>query len=291
MNQQRQSDRIYLSAMDFYGYHGVLEAERILGQPFQVDLTLELDLQRAGLLDDLNETVNYAQIYEQVRQIMEGEPRALLEKVAEEIAEEVLKNFSKIKGLTVKVAKQKAPIPGHFQAMAVEIYRTVTKAYIGLGSNLGNKEENLQKALECLNDGPSLSLRDYSAFYLTQPVGFTEQDAFLNAVAEVETWLTPEELLRFLQEIENKLGRLRKERWGPRTLDLDLLNYGNETIISEKLIVPHERMYERAFVLVPFHEIAPHWIHPSGLSTKQYLEQLEDEQAIVLQVPKESITI
>ncbi|QGG48754.1 2-amino-4-hydroxy-6-hydroxymethyldihydropteridine diphosphokinase [Heliorestis convoluta] len=284
-------DKIFLKAMDFYGYHGVLEAERVLGQPFQVDVTLEVDLQGAGLRDNLHETINYAQIYEEVRHIMEGEPRALLEAVAETIAATILQGYRLVNAVTVKVAKMKAPIAGHFQSMAVEIHRAINRAYIGLGSNLGEKEKNLEKALVALQYNPSILLQNYSSWYLTQPVGFTEQDAFLNGIAVVDTWLSPQELLHFLLTTEDQMGRQRKERWGPRTLDLDLLLYGKEVIDSENLIVPHERMYERAFVLVPFYEIAPNWIHPSGITTKKYLERLEDEQPTVLQVPKESIKI
>ncbi|MCL6558733.1 MAG: 2-amino-4-hydroxy-6-hydroxymethyldihydropteridine diphosphokinase [Firmicutes bacterium] len=130
-------------------------------------------------------------------------------------------------------------------------------AYIGLGSNLGDKEDNLLKALDLLNQAPEVDVIRVAPFYRTAPVGYTGQDWFLNTVAEVETALTPGELLSLLLAIENELGRVRTVRWGPRTADLDLLLYGDAALNEPDLIVPHPRMHERAFVMAPLADLAP----------------------------------
>ncbi len=135
------------------------------------------------------------------------------------------------------------------------------KAYIGLGSNIGDREGHLNNALQLLNDRQSKVVR-VSGFYSTKPVGYTAQEDFLNCVAEINTLLTPPELLRFLQSIENRLKRERIIKWGPRTIDLDILLYDDTIIEEETLIIPHPRMHERLFVLVPLSEIAPNTIHP-----------------------------
>ena len=108
-----------------------------------------------------------------------------------------------------------------------------TTAYIGLGSNLGNKEDFLKKALELLGATPAVRVKKVASLYLTEPQGVTGQDWFLNTVAEIETTLSPEGLLALLLDIEARLGRVRTVRWGPRTLDLDLLLFGEEKLQSE----------------------------------------------------------
>lgn len=116
-------DKIYLNKMEFYGYHGVLPEETRLGQRFIVDLELELDLAKAGQTDDLNETVNYAEVYELTKEILEGRPYQLIEKVAELLATNLLASFSKINYCTVKLIKPDPPIKGHYRSVAVEIRR------------------------------------------------------------------------------------------------------------------------------------------------------------------------
>ncbi|MBB6447450.1 dihydroneopterin aldolase [Bacillus benzoevorans] len=117
-------DKIYVNQMQFYGYHGVLPEENVLGQRFIVDLIAEADLEAAGLTDDLNESVSYVDLFEVCKKVVEGEPYSLIESLAEKIAQQILNNFNKIKAVTVKVIKPDPPIPGHFQSVAVEIKRS-----------------------------------------------------------------------------------------------------------------------------------------------------------------------
>lgn len=146
-------------------------------------------------------------------------------------------------------------------------------AAIALGSNQGHSPEILRQALDQLAAHPQITLDRVSSWYLTTPVGNVQQPDFLNGCATLHTNLDPEALLQVLQTIENNLGRIRRERWGPRTLDLDLLLYGDRIIATPDLMVPHPRMFERAFVLVPLAEIAPHWQDPK---TKRAIADFRD---------------
>jgi 2-amino-4-hydroxy-6-hydroxymethyldihydropteridine diphosphokinase len=128
-------------------------------------------------------------------------------------------------------------------------------AYLSLGSNMGNRYDYLIKAIKRLTSNSEVELVNYSSIYETEPVGYADQDLFLNMVIEIKTTWTAIELLETCLRIELELGRKREIKWGPRTLDLDILLYNQENIESEKLLVPHPRMLERAFVMIPLIEI------------------------------------
>jgi 2-amino-4-hydroxy-6-hydroxymethyldihydropteridine diphosphokinase len=148
------------------------------------------------------------------------------------------------------------------------------KAYIALGSNLGDREHNLRAAIEMLRQADGVRVRSVSSFYETEPVGYTEQPAFINAAAEVMTALSPMELLRLCQDIENRLGRVRTVKWGPRTADLDILLYGDAVMDTPELKIPHPLMHERRFVLEPLAEVAPGAVHPvTGMTISQLLDK------------------
>ena len=130
-----------------------------------------------------------------------------------------------------------------------------TVAYISLGSNIGDRAYYLTEAVSRLDAHPQIQMIGSSSIYETEPVGYTDQDSFLNKVVAVCTTLTSHELLSYMLQVEIELGRTRDIRWGPRTLDLDLLLYGKEQINTADLILPHPRMEERAFVLIPLIEV------------------------------------
>lgn len=135
-------------------------------------------------------------------------------------------------------------------------------AYISVGSNIGDRLHHLTEALRVLYSHEGVTMLTVSSIYETAPVGYTDQADFLNLVASIETDLRAHELLELCQKIEQELGRERIIRWGPRTVDLDILLYNNDNIVAENLLVPHPRMQERAFVLIPLLEISPEIAHP-----------------------------
>ena len=150
----------------------------------------------------------------------------------------------------------------------------VARAYVGLGANLGDREAALRGALaELARDVDVVAV---SGFRVTEPVGYADQPSFLNAAAAVETELSPRELLGVLLEVERRLGRTREgPRFGPRTIDLDLLLYGAELVDEPGLTVPHPRLHERAFALEPLQELAPELIVPGRGPVKTLLSRLQ----------------
>jgi len=147
-------------------------------------------------------------------------------------------------------------------------------AYLGLGSNLGDKEANLKLAVKLLGDNPRCSIVRASSLYATRPVGVEDQPEFLNAVIELRTSLAPRELLEACVEVERKIGRTRTIRWGPRVIDVDILLYEDASVNAEDLVIPHPRLIERAFALVPLAEIAPNVEVGRGLTAAQAAERL-----------------
>jgi len=155
------------------------------------------------------------------------------------------------------------------------------QAAIALGSNLGDSRATLEQSLAVLDQVPGVRLLRRSSWYRSAPVGPAQPD-YLNGAALLEVSLAAEELLDHLLATEDRFGRVRAERWGPRTLDLDLLLYGQQTLDTPRLQLPHPRLRERAFVLVPLEEIAPHWIDPlTGRTVRELAQALSDDGGVV----------
>lgn len=271
-------DKIYIRDLEIIAYHGVLKEEKELGQRFFISLEIETDFREAGKTDDLTKTISYAEVCDDIEKIFLTHKYNLIEKCAEEIAEFLLIKYKQIIEIKVKIKKPWAPIRKAIDHVAVEIVRKRHTAYISLGTNLGDKKENLLKALSEIDKLENTLIKKQSEFIVTTPFGNVEQDDFLNSVIEIETLYTPRELLSVLLEIEKKLGRIRDIKWGPRLIDLDILIYDNEVINEENLIIPHPWMNERMFVLEPFAEIAPNVIEPvSCKRIRELKEELENK--------------
>ncbi len=157
-----------------------------------------------------------------------------------------------------------------------------SSAYIALGSNLGDREINLLRAIAEIGKLKDTKIRNISGFYDTQPVGPVAQENFLNSVLLLETSLTPRELLAELQRIETEVfKRKRTVQWGPRAMDLDILLFDNLVIAEENLTIPHPRLHERRFVLAPLAEIAPDLVHPqSGTTVGKMLRELKSPEQV-----------
>ena len=146
-------------------------------------------------------------------------------------------------------------------------------AYIGLGSNLGRKKANIRRTVKLLSKNKDIKILKISSLYETEPVGYVKQDWFVNACLKAETNLSPRQLLSVLKDIEKKLKKKKKFiRWGPRTIDLDILLYDNLRLKTKDLVIPHPEMHKRAFVLIPLMELEPNLVHPT--KRKSILELL-----------------
>ena len=155
-------------------------------------------------------------------------------------------------------------------------------AYIGLGSNLEGPKEQIKRALVALNDTPDIEVSGLSSLYRSKPLDGSDQPDYINAVCRVKTHLSVLELLYVCQGIESKQHRVRDERWGPRTIDLDIILYGTQVIASKKLVVPHPEMMNRAFVLVPLKEIEPNLIVPILGSLTGLIDKIDTSKLIKL---------
>ncbi|WP_113928206.1 2-amino-4-hydroxy-6-hydroxymethyldihydropteridine diphosphokinase [Bacillus sp. P14.5] len=155
--------------------------------------------------------------------------------------------------------------------------------YLSLGSNVGDREQYLKKAIQQLNEHHEIEVAGVSSIYETDPVGYTDQGEFLNLVLEIRTSLSPHALLNQCLQVEKDLGREREFRWGPRIIDLDILLYNQENIETEELIVPHPRMHERAFVLMPLAELSQTIKHPKfNTSIMALLDEIPDKEGVRL---------
>ena len=132
----------------------------------------------------------------------------------------------------------------------------MVQAYLGLGSNIGDRKQQLLKAIDLIGNIKGIKVTKQSSIYETAPIGYPDQPNFLNLCLEIETELSPQQLLKHCLDIEQQLHRVREIRWGPRTLDIDILLYSDDIIETDNLSVPHPRMQERAFVLIPLNDIA-----------------------------------
>ena len=260
-------DHIYVNGLRLMALVGVLPHEREAEQPVQVDIDLEVDLVEAGLTDNLVDTANYGAIAQAVADVVRTSQDVLLERLVARIAERCL-HFDHVEVADVRLTKLRPPIPEDLDSTAVRIVRSRVdmkiparhRAIVAMGSNLGDRVAYLRFGLERLSN-----VIAQSQVFETDPVGGPDnQGPYLNMVAVIDTDLDPYALLRRLLQIEAEAHRVRLERWGPRTLDLDLLFYDDVTINSEELVVPHPRFAERRFVLEPLSEVAPehcpsHW--------------------------------
>jgi 2-amino-4-hydroxy-6-hydroxymethyldihydropteridine diphosphokinase len=153
--------------------------------------------------------------------------------------------------------------------------------FIGVGSNMNDPAKRCMEAVYHLSSVNGIKVLRRSSLYRTEPVGYAEQDWFVNAVVEIRTECAPRELLKALRLLEDSMGRVRGPKWGPRFIDLDILLYGQEVIQDEDLLIPHPELHKRRFVLEPLCEIASYAIHPRfGVSVRGLLDRLNDESRL-----------
>lgn len=271
-------DEIHIDKLEVFAHHGVYPQETRDGQLFYVNAVLYMDMHRAGESDELEHTVNYGAVCHFITDWMQENTCHLLEAAAERMASAILLEYRLLSAVDLEIVKPFAPVSLPFQGLSVKIHRSWHRAYVALGSNMGDREGYIAGALEALRAHPLTEVRKVSELIVTKPYGGVAQDDFLNGAAEIETLLNPWQLLDALHDMENAAGRRRLQHWGPRTLDLDILFYDRLVIEDERLVIPHPDLENRGFVLEPMNGIAPFLRHPvSGKTMKALLQELKKD--------------
>lgn len=293
-------DRISIDGLRVRGRHGVFDHERVTGQDFVIDAVLWLDTSAAAAADDLALTADYGTIAGRLAAIVGGEPVALIETLADRLARACLAD-PVVQEAEVTVHKPQAPVSQNVADIAVTIRRKASAGgqpaivlagpgeqtvggeagadenaahaegregtgrerpvVLSVGSNLGDRMTNLQLGLDVLAGG-GLTVRAVSSVYETDPVGDEGQGDYLNAILLAVSALPARDILARCAAAEAAAGRVRTVRWGPRTLDVDIVMYGSETSDDQTLTLPHPRAHERAFVLAPWLELEPDALLP-----------------------------
>lgn len=264
-------DQIQIQDLEVYAKHGVYAEENVLGQKFLVSIVMDVDLSKPGQTDKLEDSIDYGTICHFVTDFMQRYTFHLIEAVAENLAEKLLFQYSRIQKIWIQVKKPWAPIGLPVQYVSVAIERERHIAYIAFGSNMGERMEHIQHGIEGLRGLDSCKVCEMSDIIETEPYGGVDQEKFLNGVLKLETVLNPYQLLEKLHEIESQQGRVREVHWGPRTLDLDIIFYDDLVLHTQELTIPHVDMQNREFVLKPMSQIAPWLRHPLFHQTMQQM--------------------
>lgn len=268
-------DQIKIENLEIYAAHGVFPEETRNGQIFKIDAVLYTDTRPAGIKDELTLSTHYGEVCQFMTRFFKENTYLLIEAAAERLVRALLLQFPLIEKLELELKKPHAPIGLPFESVSVRIMRGWQKAYLGIGSNLGDKQRFLDQAIKRLKENELIKEVKCSKIIKTAPYGETALYEFLNGAIELKTLLTPYELLDFLHELEEEAGRERKVHWGPRTLDLDILFYQDFVSNDPLLTVPHPDMENRQFVLEPLNELCPEYFNPvTGKNVRQMLKEL-----------------
>jgi dihydroneopterin aldolase/2-amino-4-hydroxy-6-hydroxymethyldihydropteridine diphosphokinase len=272
--------------MIFYGYHGVAAAERETGRRYEVDCEIETDITRAARSDHLDDAVSYLSVYKIVEEFLENHRYNLLETLAERLRIEIQKRTGAAR-VTLRVRKRIPPVPGNIDYVEVETsgekleVGNVANVFLGLGANEGDREANIRKAIDLLNQCEDIRVKAVSSLYETKAVGVPNQPNYLNCVVKVETARDPHSLLKTTQSVEAELGRQPDTHTLPRPMDIDILLYGDIALDSLNLMIPHSRLKTRRFVLEPLLEIAPDAVDPTtSRPLKTFLDEVSAQEMV-----------
>ena len=242
--------------------HGVHEHEKINPQEFAIDISFGYDSTQAALSDDIADAVNYSQVCKTAYRVCAENFFNLIEKLSYEIAFEIAEQFPAIQNIEVSVHKPQAPVTVPFEDIIVTSELERVKAVLSLGSSEGDRRATLDGAISALDEVRGISVLKVSDYIETAPYGGVAKNEFLNCALVIECLLTPEQLLEVIHGIESDFHRVRGERWGDRTLDIDIIFFGNKVIAQEGLIIPHCDYFNRDFVLTPLKQIVPEFVCP-----------------------------
>jgi len=260
--------KILIKDLVLYGYHGVRDHEKKDGQYFIFNIAIYINDRGLEESDNLKDTLSYSDVIEEIKEINKGKRCDLLETLCRVMAGAIMDMSSLVEKVDIRIEKPDPPIDEKLGSVGVEYTSSRLGGYTGadngetaflsLGSNMGDRKANIEKALESLERDPRIQVVKTSSYYETAPMYDKDQPNFYNIAAMLKVGLDPFSLLGLIKGIEHDMGRKAgQKRYGPRPIDIDILYYGDRTIKSDILQVPHPLINERKFVLLPLSEIAP----------------------------------
>lgn len=268
---------IHINGLEVHAKHGVFSAEKELGQRFIINAVLHLDFQDTINSDDLNNTVHYGFVADDIIDYFKANRCDLIETITHKLVVMLFDKYQLINRIQLEVVKPWAPLTVSFDDVRTRVDESRTPVYIAIGGNVGASEQIFRQAIEQISNLQGVYSLTESNLYQTKPFGLVQQADFLNMAIMIETSIHPQQLLAALQAIELQLGRTRDIKWGPRTLDLDIILYGNELVSTKELLIPHRFMTKRDFVLQPLLDINCNLVDPrTNIPLIDSLEQLEE---------------
>lgn len=255
-------NEVKITGLKVVACHGVLPQEKTQPQPFLFDITLLCDNFAAAHSDDIADTVNYAEVCALVTNFCTQNSFNLIETLCHGAANKIMQAYPSVQSAQVVVHKPNAPVGLPFADISVSACVERNTVILSLGSSEGDKKANLNGAISALNSTEGLKVLKVSSYLESEPYGGVAQNAFINCAVLAECILPPRALLQQLHKIEQDFGRVRTRRWADRTLDIDIVFFGNKIIAEEGLCIPHPDYVNRPFVLNPVKEIAPNFVCP-----------------------------
>lgn len=250
-------NKVLIRGLEITACHGVNDFEKVEPQPFIFDADITTDFYSAAKDDDVNKTVNYSHACKAINEVATSNVFNLIEKLAYECVYILFERFPCATEISLTVWKPQAPMKRKFENVGVTVRLKRVKAFLSLGSSIGDKKNALDTAIRKLDETRGIKVEKVSEYIKTQPYGGVAKNEFLNCAARISTFLTPHALLEEIHRIEAECGRVRDKRWDDRTLDIDIIFYGNESVRDEVLIIPHRDWENRDFVKTPLKSIAP----------------------------------
>lgn len=261
--------KIKIRGLEINACHGVHGFEKQTPQRFVIDADLSVDFYEAAKHDDLNKTVNYSAVCSLIAKTVTGNCFNLIESLAYACAFAVMENFATVSKITLTVKKPDAPLKVKFDSVEAEAELERNTVYLSLGSSMGDRASYLNSAVDKLKAVRGVKVEKVSEYMTTEPYGGVAKNSFLNCAAKIKTLISPEQLLLEIHRIEKECRRVRDKRWDDRTLDIDIIFFGNKTVREENLIIPHPDYANRPFVTEPLKNVEPElFLHDRNIYLK-----------------------
>ncbi len=261
--------KIKIRGLEINACHGVHGFEKQTPQRFVIDADLSVDFYEAAKHDDLNKTVNYSAVCSLIAKTVTENCLNLIESLAYACAFAVMENFATVSKITLTVKKPDAPLKVKFDSVEAEAELERNTVYLSLGSSMGDRAAYLNSAVDKLKAVRGVKVEKVSEYMTTEPYGGVAKNSFLNCAAKIKTLISPEQLLLEIHRIEKECRRVRDKRWDDRTLDIDIIFFGNKTVREENLIIPHPDYANRPFVTEPLKNVEPElFLHDRNIYLK-----------------------